>query len=96
MLSNRFNPTPLHGDVLPGATRVRGTNFKGQRKPTITVKQARAFQSPGRPTINKRLFNAALNHINKVAGGELRAVRRLMARAYVVNVIKPAAAKAGK
>lgn len=63
------------------ASRLRPGNRTANHKPSISSKQADKFASVSRPLLRRAQFDGAMQHINRVAGGEPRSVRRAMARA---------------
>lgn len=77
-----YTPFTIHGTPKHRSASVRRPGYDSANcKPSCTAKQAAQFVSASRPMLRRMAFLSAMQYVNKVAGGEPRAVRRLMAHA---------------
>lgn len=77
-----YNPFTIHGTPKHRSASVLRPGYDSANcKPSCTAKQAVQFVSASRPLLRRMAFLSAMQYVNKVAGGEPRKARRLMARA---------------
>lgn len=79
--TRHFTPKIIQASVL------RPGKESGKLKPSCTASQAKKHATVSRNIGRRKGFLNAMRHINEVAGGDPRSIRRAMARAYAKRVI---------